>query len=314
MATTLTFLQMAEKVLEEEKQPLTASEIWQVAVSKGYDRLVGSKGKTPWASLGALIYVDVRDNSSTSFVPLGTRPKRFILKSQVDILGGVIPEATKTPKIQTPKVEFLEKDLHPLMVYYGFYYLKAYLKTINHSKSDKKGFGEWVHPDIVGCYFPYKDWEGEVVEVSTLMGNTSVKLYSFELKRELSISNIRESFFQAVSNSSWANEGYLVAANIDTDDDFRNELKRLSSAFGIGVIQLDIDDPDSANIILPANSKDFIDWDTVNKLSGINSDFRDFLKRIRNDINSKEIRREKYDTVLGKEELTKSLAKKKGVS
>jgi hypothetical protein len=305
---------MAEKVLEEEKQPLTASEIWQVAVSKGYDRLVGSKGKTPWASLGALIYVDVRDNSSTSFVPLGTRPKRFILKSQVDILGGVIPEATKTPKIQTPKVEFLEKDLHPLMVYYGFYYLKAYLKTINHSKSDKKGFGEWVHPDIVGCYFPYKDWEGEVVEVSTLMGNTSVKLYSFELKRELSISNIRESFFQAVSNSSWANEGYLVAANIDTDDDFRNELKRLSSAFGIGVIQLDIDDPDSANIILPANSKDFIDWDTVNKLSGINSDFRDFLKRIRNDINSKEIRREKYDTVLGKEELTKSLAKKKGVS
>lgn len=310
----ITFLQMAEKVLEEEKQPLTASEIWQIAASKGYDKLVDSKGKTPWATLGALIYVDVRDNQSTNFVPLGARPKRFILKSQVDILGGVIPETTKTPKIQTSKIEFLEKDIHPLMVYYGFYYLKAYLKTINHSKSDKKGFGEWVHPDIVGCYFPYKDWEGEVVEVSTLMGNTSVKLFSFELKRELSISNIRESFFQAVSNSSWANEGYLVAANIDTDEDFRNELKRLSSAFGIGVIQLDIDDPDSSDIILPANSKDFIDWDTVNKLSGINPDFRDFLKRIRNDMKNQEIRKEMYDTVLSKEELTKSLAKKKGSS
>ncbi len=305
----ITFLQLAEQVLEEEKQPLTASEIWQVAVNKGHDKLVDSKGKTPWATLGARIYVDVRDNpTTTNFVPRGTRPQRFILKSQV---GGVIPQTTNTPKIQTPKVEFLEKDLHSLMVYYGFYYLKAYLKTINHSKSDKKGFGEWVHPDIVGCYFPYKDWAGEVVEVSTLMGNTSVKLFSFELKRELSISNIRESFFQAVSNSSWANEGYLVATNIDTNDDFRNELKRLSTAFGIGVIQLDIDDPDSSNIILPANSKDFIDWDTVNKLSVINPDFRDFLKRIRNDMKNQEIRKEMYDAVLDKEKLAMSFAKKK---
>jgi hypothetical protein len=200
------------------------------------------------------------------------------------------------------------------MVYYGFYYLKAYLKTISHSKSDKKGFGEWVHPDIVGCYFPYRDWEGEVVEVSTLMGNTAVKLYSFELKRELSISNIREAFFQAVSNSSWSNEGYLVAANIDNDDDFRNELKRLSTAFGIGVIQLDINDPDSSDIVLPANSKDFVDWDTVNKLSGINPEFREFLKRIRNDMKNQEIRKELYDTVLEKEELVKVFSKKKDLS
>ncbi len=200
------------------------------------------------------------------------------------------------------------------MAFYGFYYLKAYLKTINHSKSDKKGFGEWVHPDIVGCYFPYKDWEGDVVEVSTLMGNTSIKLFSFELKRELSISNIRESFFQAVSNSSWANEGYLVAANIDVDDDFRSELKRLSTAFGIGIIQLDIDDPDSSDIILPAKSKNYIDWDTVNKLSSINPDFRGFLKRIRNDMKNQEIRKEMYDVVLEKEELIRLIAKKKGVS
>lgn len=308
----ITFLQMAQKVLDEEKQPLTASEIWQIAANKGYEKLVESKGKTPWATLGAMIYVDVRDNPSSLFAPLGARPKRFILKSQMESLGGKIPEITKTPQINTKKFEFLEKDLHPLMVYYGFLYLKAYLKTINHSKSDKKGFGEWVHPDIVGCYFPFRDWEGEVVEVSTLMGNTAVKLYSFELKRELSITNIRESFFQAVSNSSWANEGYLVAATIDTDEDFMTELKRLSTAFGIGVIQLDIDDPDSSEILLPANSKDVIDWDTVNKLSSINPDFRDFLKRIRIDMTSREVRKEMYDTVLSKEELVNFLARKRG--
>lgn len=310
----MTFLQMAEKVLEEEKQPLTTSEIWQIAVNKGYDELVGSNGKTPWATLSALIYVDVRDNQLTNFVPLGARPKRFILKSQTDILGEKIPETTIPSQISIPKIEYLEKDLHPLMVYYGFYYLKAYMKTISHYKSIKKDFGEWVHPDIVGCYFPYKDWKGEVVEVSNLMGNTAVKLYSFELKRELSFSNIRESFFQAVSNSSWANEGYLVAADIDKDEDFRSELKRLSTAFGIGVIQLDIDDPDSSGILLPANSKDFIDWDTVNKLASINPDFSNFLKRIRNDMRNQEIIKEWYDAVLKKEELIKLFEKKKGSS
>ena len=300
---------MAQKVLSEVEQPLTASEIWQVAVSKGYDKLVDSKGKTPWATLGALIYVDVRDNPSSAFAPIGARPKRFILKSQMDKLGGKIPETTKAP--QLPKPEFLEKDLHPLMVYYGFYYLKAYLKTIGHTKSDKKGFGEWVHPDIVGCYFPFRDWVSEVVEVSTIMGNTAVKLYSFELKRELSITNLREAFFQAVSNSSWANEGYLVAAIIDTDDDFIAELKRLSTAFGIGVIQLDVDDPDSTSILLPAKVKEVVDWDTVNKLSGINPDFREFLRRIRIDMTSREVRKELYDPVMDKDELMKFLAKRR---
>jgi hypothetical protein len=31
-------------------------------------------------------------------------------------------------------------------------------------------------------------------------------------------SNVRECFFQAVSNSSWANFGYLVAAEIEGQD------------------------------------------------------------------------------------------------
>lgn len=307
----ITFLQMAQKVLEEEKKPLSSSEIWQLAVNKGYDKLVESKGKTPWSTLAALIYVDVRDNPSTNFFPLGARPIRVILKSQKESLNGITLDATKIPEVKTLKIEFLEKDLHPLMVYYGSLYLKAYLKTISHSKSDKKSYGEWVHPDIVGCYFPYKDWGGEVVEVSTMMGNTAVKLFSFELKRELSIANIRESFFQAVSNSSWANEGYLAAAIIDTDTDFMYELKRLSTSFGIGVIKLDISDPDSSEILLQAKSKDFIDWDTVNKISSINSDFRDFLNRIKNNMKNQEIRKEKYDTVMVKEELVNSFTKNK---
>ena len=170
-----------------------------------------------------------------------------------------------------------------------------------------------MHPDIVGCYFPFGDWKNEVVEVSSLLGNTAIKLFSFELKRELNFANLREAFFQAVSNSSWANEGYLVAADISNDDDFMDELERLSTSFGIGVIGIDVEDPDSTQVLLPARVKDSVDWETINKLT-INADFREFLKRIKIDIASREIRRELYDVVLEKEELQKSLAKKKSTN
>jgi hypothetical protein len=305
----LTFLQLAQKILDEEKRPLTASELWEIAQSKGYDKAISTKGKTPWATLAAQIYVEVRDNPDGVFVAVGTRPKRFALRS---ISNG---ETTKIPDSLPPAIVhkesgYLEKDLHSFLVYYGFFYLKTYLKTIHHNKSGKKEFGEWVHPDVVGCYFPFGDWKEEVVEVSSLLANTAVRLFSFELKRELSVINLREAFFQAVSNSSWANEGYLAAAEIDTDDEFRTELKRLSSSFGIGVIQLDIEDPDSAQTILPARSRETVDWETVNKLAGLNQDFRDFLKRIKTDISSREVRRELYDRVLSKEELLNLLKKK----
>jgi uncharacterized protein len=256
-----------------------------------------------------MLYVDVRDNPQSDFVTTGPRPKKFVLRTLVDSLGIKIQDSQ--PPDTQKKIEYLEKDLHPYLVYYGFFYLKANLKSIHHNKSDKKEFGEWVHPDVVGCYFPFNDWKGEVVEVSAIMGNSAVKLFSFELKRELSIGNLREAFFQAVSNSAWANEGYLAAAEIDNDDDFRSELKRLSTSFGIGVLRIDIDDPDSTEVILPAKSKEFVDWEMVNKLASINPDFREFLRRVKTDISSREIRREMYDRVLEKEELVKSLARKK---
>jgi hypothetical protein len=306
---SITFHELAYKVIKDEKRPLTVSEIWSIAQSKGYDKELVTKGKTPSHTLGAKLYIDVRDNPDSDFIATGERPKKFILRSLLENIGTKILDVQVSEKPQ--KFEYLEKDIHPFLVYYGFYYLKSYLKTIRHSKSEKKGFGEWVHPDIVGCYFPFSDWKDEVVEVSSMIGNTAIKLLSFELKRELSISNLREAFFQSVSNSSWANESYLAATKIDEDDEFRNELKRLSTSFGIGIVRIDIEDPDSTEVIFPARSKDFVDWETVNKLAGINPDFREFLRRIKIDISSREIRRELYDRVFEKEDLVNLLAKRK---
>ena len=302
-----TFLQLALKVLQEAKTPLSSEEIWEYAKSKGYDVDVGTQGKTPWKTISAIIYVNIRDKSNSPFKITETRPKKFYLKAwskEFDVSKATEekPSIVPIPK----KKEYLEKDLHPFLSYYAFYYMKTCVKTIQHTKSDKKEFGEWVHPDMVGCYFPLEEWNPEVIDFSYQIRNVAIKLYSFEIKRELTFTNLREAFFQTVSNSTWANESYLVAAQIQNDEEFLDELKRLSGSFGIGIIKLNIDDPDSSEIMLPAKIKEYLDWDTINKLT-MNPDFKEFIKRIKTDIQSKEVRKEKYDKVLDKEVLVQTL-------
>jgi uncharacterized protein len=101
----------------------------------------------------------------------------------------------------------------------------------------------------------------------------------------------------------------LVAAEIASDEDFLDELQRLSTSFGIGIIGIDIEDPDSTEVIFPAKPKDIVDWEAVNKLAALNPDFAEFLKRVRNDFSSKEIRKELYDPVLTKDELLEKLGR-----
>jgi hypothetical protein len=207
-----TFLKLAQTIIGEEKKPLSSEEIWEIAKNKGYDKKVGTQGKTPWATIGVQVYVNMRDKTDSPFVKVESKPRRFYLRSLVkdeDELKAVEELATRII-IRKKRLHYSEKDLHPFVAYYGYYFLKAYLKTIRHLRSDRKQFGEWVHPDIVGCRFPIGEWEPEVVDLSSTIGHVATRLLSFEIKRELSFTNLRESFFQTVSNSSWANEGYLV--------------------------------------------------------------------------------------------------------
>lgn len=299
----MTFLELAERVLSEEKRPLTTNEIWTLATEKGYDKQLNTVGKTPWATLGAQIYVNAKDNPKSPFAQTDSRPKKFYLKSQASQLDLSETASSKEPTVVKKKrFDFLEKDLHPYLTYYAYYHLHCYTKTINHSQSSKKEFGEWVHPDMVGCYFPLDDWKQEVYELSSSIGNISIRLLSFELKRELSFGNLRESFFQTVSNSSWANESYLVAAEVSEEEEFRSELSRLSTSFGIGVIKLNLEDPHSSEIIFPAKYREALDWETINKLA-MNSDFKEFISTVKIDITSKKIHKKEYDQVLDIETL-----------
>lgn len=130
------------------------------------------------------------------------------------------------------------------------------------------------------------------------------------MKIALSFSNLRQSFFQAVSNASWANEGYLVCMKMDEDPDFKNELQRLSNAFGIGVIRLNTLSINESEVIFPAEYKKAIDWDTVNRLSEESPDFRKFISDLTEDIKLSKIK-SNYDEVLSDDKMDAYIQAKK---
>lgn len=182
-----------------------------------------------------------------------------------------------------------EKDLHPLLV--KFLYenpdFKLLCKTIRHEKCKKGKGGEcrWNYPDIVGVYFPQNDrrknYKIETLEFLHNTGQKRHKLFSFELKIRINFSNLKESYFQAVSNSTWANEGYLVVFILD--DEVLNELRRLNQSFGIGVIKLESEISNS-KILLLAKERE-IDMQTLNMLiDDSTEDFKPFIKDINKQI------------------------------
>lgn len=306
-----TFFEIAINTLLVEKKPMSARSIWENAVASGLaNQRNGQEWLTPFATLNAIIYTYCKKHPEGLLVKTGKRPALFSLRSQSEAEDYLkssekpissenelfILEEEKAEKTSWKKFEYLEREIHPWLVNFAQFTFGAYVKTIYHEKSEKKSYGEWVHPDLVGFWFPFTEYQGEVLG---LFGDSVdlVKFFSFEMKLELTRQNLRESFFQAVSNSSWAHEGYLVATEISDMLDFHSELKRLSQSFGIGVIELDIANPEESRILYSARKNPSVDWETANKIATKNPDFRDFLKDIKKDIsgNHKEPTKSKYD-------------------
>jgi len=300
------FIDLAADVLKSEKMPLTVPQIWEIAKQSPFISKLKTKGKTPWASLGARLYVDVRDNPQSKFIQVGKRPARFFLKTRKSELSEMILLKLEIAEVKKkfPVTSYDERDLHALLSYFVYANptfsrgRRIFTKTIFHEASRRKGFNEWLHPDLVGIYLPIDDWKQDVIEFNRLLDNNSIRLFSFEIKKSLSKGNYRESFFQAVSNSSWAHEGYLAAVDITQDDDLLAELERLSTSFGIGIIQLKLTDFDSSCVLFPAKAKQVLDWETVNKLCDQNRDFEKFIQDVKIDFDSKRVHGSEYDSIV----------------
>lgn len=191
------FLDLAHEVLKQSPKPLTYQEIWQVAHEKGLIGKIGSSGKTPWQSLGARLYVEVRDNDVSEFIKVGGRPVRFFLKERGAELSPDVGCKIEKEEIKRgeKKTGFQERDLHPLLTYFAVANpafnrgRSIFTKTIHHEKSSRSGYNEWIHPDIVGFYLPLDNWRPDVIEFNRLSDNNSLKLFSFELKKSLTKGN-----------------------------------------------------------------------------------------------------------------------------
>jgi len=315
-----TFWDIIEKTLEKVGTPLSAKEIWEKAnelKTKG-DYL--TTGLTPWNTIAAYCYTDINKNGNDSMIiQTSNRPPKFFLRKLN--VSGTIKHIQEDDVSKIFKNKFSERDLHPLLVSYAFGngHFKANLKTVFHENSSRatKGQNEWLHPDLVGVYFSFRDYKNETLDMQRQMSTPSIKLFSFELKISLGFANLRESYFQAVSNSSWANEGYLVTLDIDDDASFKDEVRRLNNAFGIGIIKLNPDDIFESEILFPSKSNQEIDWDTVNRLAKENSSFNDFLKLIIEDSKLGKVKKNdgnfNYDEILNPEKINEYV-KNKGIS
>lgn len=313
----LTFLQIAELTLEKARIPLSPKEIWEKANEFELTKNFKTSGKTPWQTIGAQIYTEInKNNDKCVFIQTSTRPVKFYLTRLYNSSNIQISKKDNKSAVEGDKKKgkFDERDLHPILVTYTYAdpHFKAHLKTIFHenSRKGKKGLNEWLHPDLVGVYFPYKDYKEVTLEIQSYLSISSLKLFSFEVKIELNFGNLRHNYFQAVSNSSWAHEGYLVVLKIDDDPTFKDEIRRLNNAFGIGVIKLNPENVHESEILFPSNIKPEIDWDTVNRLAMENSDFNKFLKDLTEDIKIGKVKSD-YDKTMPLEEIKKYIKTKK---
>ncbi|CAG9470966.1 HTH domain-containing protein [Campylobacter upsaliensis] len=303
----ITYKELIIEVLKEAKKPLSVSEIWEKACEMGLEKRLSSIGQTPTQTLWNRFFVN-RDD----FIKATQKPITFWLRSRQNELINL--NLSEEKEVRLEKTKFNERDLHPLLVKFLYENLDFRLnsKTIYHEKSKKSenGKDKWNYPDIVGVYFPYDDYQNETLGLLESLKLNNYKIFSFELKININFSNLKESYFQAVSNSSWANEGYLVVLK-ELDSEVLSELRRLNQSFGIGVIQLDGSEISNSKIVLSAKEK-ALDMQTIDMLVDKNEDFKKFI----NDINQ-QIRAGKdakiqaeFDRVKSDEEMAKYLKEK----
>jgi hypothetical protein len=310
-----TFLNLAEDTLTVVGRPLSAKEIWENAlkfpnIKNSYAIQLNSSGKTPWRTLSAVIPTDIRKNSNTTlFEQKDKNPAKFYLKA-VKILYNIkksrFEKLKKEPDEVFSKETYTEKDLHKLLSKFvdSDPHFRCNTKTIDekHSKTERSGYNKWLHPDLVGIYFPFIDFHSDTLNLISVFKESAYTLFSFEMKKKLNLRNLKECYLQAVSNSSWANEGYLVALKIDDDPDFNDEITRLNNSFGIEIIKLDAENIAESEILRPAKTNKILDWKTINRLVEENIDFKKFINDLMEDIAhfpNKSLEDEsKYDKIL----------------
>lgn len=214
-------------------------------------------------------------NISPNIKMTAERPRKYCYSEKTD------EELIEAAEKKTTQNGHPEHDSYPFLCEYLHDELNIFPKRINEKKSSNrngKNGNLWLHPDIVGLKNLSDDWDNDVINCANKHAFNKTSLWSFEVKVTINLSNVREAFFQTVSNSSWANYSYLAAQEID--DKAMDELRILCARHQIGLIKLDMNQPQESQILIPAPEKNSLDWDMINRIVNENQDFKDFINLI----------------------------------
>ena len=206
------------------------------------------------------------------------RPRQYYWTAASE--AAEVAEAEKAKATAPGKLS--EHDLYPLLCHYLYSEWQLYPKRIDEKRSSNRNGpngNKWLFPDLVALEDLGREWDREIRACVQEVGAQRARLWSFEVKLLINRANVREAWFQAVSNSSWANLGYLVAADIQ--ESAMKELRLLAASYGIGLIRLDSKDPNESEILIPARERSDIDWDACNRLAQENSDFQNVVSWVR---------------------------------
>ena len=194
-----------------------------------------------------------------------------------------------------------EKPLYDVLGKFVLLELKVHSKRIDEKKKrpgkhSGSGVNKWLFPDLVGLEDLSAGWDSEIKEhvYENHFSDRNAKLWSFEVKDRIDKGNLRLYFFQAVSNSSWANFSYLAAGEISGDDETLKGLQTLSSLHGIGLIDLNAENPTESQIIIPAKETE-VDWNAASRLTEVSQDFLNYVQLVRKFYRSREVNPKDWD-------------------
>lgn len=263
------------KVLEEQNRALTYLEVLEKIDDKKY--IDWTNAKTPQDTINAQLGHFIRQNDSRVKRIKGKKGFEYYsskYENEINLLEIIEKEDFSKTTISK---NYQERHLHKLLSSY----LKSqntYSKTIFHEKSanSRDDYQKWIHPDMIGINFLNLKNKSSNALMKVINKADAFDLISYEIKREIkSDYELKKCFFQAVSNSSWSNYGYLVAFEISKN--LMDEMERLNQSFGIGIIELKAN-PYESNILFVSKYRE-LDFKTIDKLCEINPDFEKFINQ-----------------------------------
>ncbi|WP_212005892.1 hypothetical protein [Chitinophaga sp. HK235] len=268
--------------LEEIKTPANYMQVYKRIKDNNYYDFKGAK--TPASTVSALLgnFIRNRDSRVKRIPQKGGNYTYFLAKYESEISMEALAAIDNTEQATSSPVTagsqgFEERSLHKLLSSF-LNSTRVYAKTIFHEQSNSKdSHQKWIHPDMIGIRFLNLHTQTSLAFLKAINRLGTFELMAYEIKKEIKTDyELKKCFFQAVSNSSWANYGYLVT--FELSDALMDEVKRLNQAFGIGIIRLS-SNPFESEIVLPAQYKE-LDFITIDKLCKINPDFERFVEQV----------------------------------